>query len=108
LLRLKMILSREGKLTFVEREKNLESLSMLGMLPAEIPSVLRELRVSDYSQGPLDDDKGRPIQWWVFGCNYCDVVLYIRVAVYRDKVICLSFHEAEHDVAYPFRREVQE
>ncbi|HHW18672.1 MAG TPA: type II toxin-antitoxin system MqsR family toxin [Firmicutes bacterium] len=107
LLRLKMTLSQEGKLAFVEREKNVQSLAMLGMLPSEVPSVLRELSVSDYSEGPLDDDRGRPIQWWVFGPNYCGIVLYIKVAVYSGRCICMSFHEAEYNLTCPFRREVE-
>lgn len=108
LFRLKMILSQEGRLHFVDREKNVQSLARLGMLPAEVHRVLQELSVSDYSEGPLNDDRDRPLEWWVFGPSFCGTVLYIKIAIYSARCICMSFHEAEHNLTYPFKREVQE
>lgn len=37
LLELKMTLSREGKFTLDDRDRNLQSLAILGMLPSEVP-----------------------------------------------------------------------
>lgn len=107
LLELKMALSRDGNLHVADREKNVKSLAIMGMLPNEVSQVLRSLKVSDYSEGPLDDDQGRPIQWWVFGPNYCGTTLYVKVALRHNRVICLSFHKPEHELAHPYREEVQ-
>lgn len=107
LLELKMTLSQDHRLVLDERNKNLRSLAMLGMLPSEVPAVLRQLKVSDYCEGPLDDDPGRPLKWWVFAPEYCGVVLYIKVALCPGRCICKSFHKAQYEVTYPFKKEVE-
>jgi len=60
------------------------------MISAETPGR-RDLREDDYSAGPLADDKGRTLQWWVFG------------PVFRGVCFCKSFHIAEWDVEYPLK-----
>lgn len=56
--------------SFAEREKNMAALAELGILPQEVPGILGKLEVSDYWDGPLADDKGRPKTWWIFGPDY--------------------------------------
>ena len=41
---------------------------------------------------------------WVFGKDHNDVEIYIKISV-AEKALCISFHEAEHPLQYPFRKE---
>ena len=103
LLRMKMALAR-GRFLLAERDKNLRDLAELGMVPADVTQVLQRLSLSDYCEGPLDDDKRRAKQWWVFGPQYEGVLLYIKVCVNREGYVeCLSFHRAAYPLAYPLR-----
>ena len=106
LLEMKMSLEFRP-LVFVDRNKNLESLSQLGILQTEVARVLKQITVSDYCDGPVNDDKGRNKQWWVFGPEHGGKVLYIKVCLTSLKngstqVECVSFHEAERAMHYPF------
>ena len=56
ILDIRLLLSRENGLVFVDRQKNAQALTRLGVLPSEVPGILRGLRVEDYAAGPLDDD----------------------------------------------------
>lgn len=73
------------------------------------PSVFREvraLRVGNYSQGPLPDDKGRPHDVWVFGKYLAQYQIYIKLVAFVEdgevRCLCVSFHEAEHPLAFPY------
>lgn len=90
-------------LYFDERTKNLQSLEDLGMLATEVSGVLRNLREDDYSDGPLSDDKGRGLQWWVFGPVFQGACLYVKISLHHGAVICKSFHMAEWDMEYPLK-----
>jgi len=108
LLEMKMSLEFRP-LVFVDRNKNLESLSRLGILQTEVVRVLKQIGVSDYCDGPTDDHTGRNKQWWIFGHEYEGNVLYIKICLVSLKnnakqVECLSFHEAERAMHYPFRQ----
>ncbi|WP_324718135.1 type II toxin-antitoxin system MqsR family toxin [Carboxydochorda subterranea] len=98
---MKMALGR-GRFLLAERDKNLRDLAELGMVVADVYQVLQRLSVSDYCQGPLDDERGRAKQWWVFGPRYEGMVLYVKVCVNRNGCVeCLSFHRAAHPLPYP-------
>ena len=79
-----------------------------GFTAQDVLDVLHSLEVEDYSQGPLADDKGRPHDLWVFGKEIEGIEIYIKVVPLFDNdavaTICVSFHEAEHKMKYPFRR----
>lgn len=103
LLKMKMALA-SGKFSLAERDKNMAQMAEHGMLPSDVPRVLQRLSVSDYHEGPLDDDRGRPKQWWVFGPSYEGVVWYIKVCITQKGCVqCLSFHRAAHPLTYPLR-----
>ena len=67
------------------------------------------LRASNYSAGPLPDDKGRPHDVWVFGAYIPMYEVYVKLAAFFSsgcvQAVCVSFHEAEHRLSYPYRRE---
>lgn len=76
----------------------------------DVYQVVRRLEVADYSSGPLPDDKGRPRDVWVFGKYLEDYEVYIKLAVYLAngdvRAVCVSFHEAEWPLAYPYKKAV--
>ena len=75
---------------------------------SEMHKIVQLLEVEDYSAGPLVDDKGRPRDLWVFGTYIKEYETYIKFAVYivREAVksICVSFHEVERPLPYPYRK----
>lgn len=73
------------------------------------PSVFREvrsLRVGNYSQGPLPDDKGRAHDVWVFGKYIARYQVYIKLVAFVEggevRCLCVSFHEAERPLTFPY------
>lgn len=38
----------------------------------------------------------------IIGSTYIGHELYIKISL-RQKVVCISFHEKEHDILYPYR-----
>ena len=87
------------------RPENLQTLADLGLWASDIGDVLKKLSESDYYEGPLNDDKGRLIQWWVFGPVVLDCCVYTKVALHSGKVICRSFHKARWPMKYPLKPE---
>ena len=102
---LKAALEDDGVVRLDQRPENLQTLADLGLWASDISGVLKKLSESDYSEGPLDDNKGRPIRWWVFGPAVLDCFVYARVAVHSGKVICRSFHKARWPMKYPLKPE---
>ena len=41
---------------------------------------------------------------WVFVKDRNDTEIYIKISV-ADRALCISFHEAERPMQYPFRKE---
>lgn len=74
----------------------------------DVRRIMRGLEVEDYCEGPLSDDKGRPHDLWVFGAYVAQFKTYIKFAIYviqgTVKSICVSFHEAERPLSYPYRK----
>jgi len=97
----------EDRWSLIDREKNLESISDLNMLLSDIPGVLRKLSVEDYAYGPLDDDRGRSMQWWVFGPQVGRNTLYVKVAIHQGRLLCMSFHRSQFPLPYPYKEATQ-
>ncbi|WP_270297459.1 toxin [Eggerthella sinensis] len=83
-------------------------LKRLGYDDADVHHEVRNLCVEDYAAGPLADDKHRPRDLWVFGKYVRELEVYVKLAVYiRDghaESVCVSFHEAERPLTYPYRK----
>lgn len=80
----------------------------IGYRGVDVHKAVRELDVVDYSSGPLQDDRGRPRDLWVFGRYLEEREVYIKLAAYLagDAVhtVCVSFHEAKWPLTYPYRK----
>ena len=85
-------------------------MQLVGFGGRQVHETVCGLRVSDYSAGPLPDDKGRPHDVWVFGTYVPAFEVYVKLAVFSSsgsaQAVCVSFHEAEYRLSYPYRREV--
>ncbi|OIQ59925.1 hypothetical protein [Neomoorella thermoacetica] len=63
---------------------------------------LLRLDITNYSYTDNDDNprfKNEVV--WIFGAVYGTEEIYIKLKI-REKVICLSFHEADYELNYPY------
>jgi hypothetical protein len=106
---------------FDRRDKNLDSYTMLaewGYSSNKLVGILKELTISNYSEGPIADDQNVPSKGdlWVFGKNIMpenpkrkklETEFYIKVQLgYPDReVICISFHPSDYEMKYPFNNQ---
>lgn len=87
------------------REKNEETLFKLGISAQMREKIVMSLEGTDFSHTTLGDvfDEGDVL--WVFGKDYKGTELYIKITIIDNgRCLCVSFHEAEHPINYPFRR----
>jgi len=104
LLHFKIAMTQHRGSIFEYRDKNLASLAKLGMLLGDAQEIIRSLTPEDYCQGPLDDNRGGPHKWWVFGPVREGVQFYIKLALISPKQVrCKSFHEAEAPLERPYQ-----
>lgn len=85
-----------GKATIIPRNKNLDTLAKLGLLPKDVYQEAQNLTFADYICGPeIDYDFPNTDKLWVFKTMIDSACIYIKVKVeYQDngKVRFLSFH----------------
>lgn len=90
---------------YINRDKNLEALKMLGITSDMRDAVIRSLGTSDYVETIHSLMLSGHDDLWVFGKDYEGTPLYIKIAMGEpnDKTICISFHLAEHPIKYAFK-----
>ena len=90
-----------------DRGKNTQALLSLEISPAQRIKIIEALSITDYAEGPKTDmlNVGAPL--WVFGKQFKNRVIYIKISVGPPNrpVICISFHEAEREMTFPFKEE---
>lgn len=86
-----------------DRNKNMESLVKLGISAKIREKIIFSLEGEDYSEGPLMDTLNKGNALWVFGKDHEGTELYIKITVIPHRALCISFHEAEHPMKYPFK-----
>jgi hypothetical protein len=88
-----------------DRQKNIQALLSLEITRARRREIIEALKITDYSEGPLQDalNSGPPL--WVFGKTIKQTPIYIKITLGtpNNPVICISFHEAEHPMNFPFK-----
>jgi len=92
-----------------DRGKNTQTLAELEITPKYRESIIKELKVEDYSQGPIVDTLNHFGDMWVFGKDVREREVYIKISLGRDncQTICISFHIAQYKMKYPFKGEKQ-
>ena len=87
------------------REKNEETLFKLSISARMREKIVLSLEGTDFSHTTLGDvfDEGDLL--WVFGKDYKGTELYIKITIIDNgRCLCVSFHEAEHPINYPFKK----
>ena len=90
---------------FLHRDKNEEALRALGITPTAREEIIKKIEKEDYSHSVIDNVSFGDM--WVFGKDYDGTELYIKISLGHpgSRTICISFHEAEHPLGYPYRKE---
>ena len=87
-----------------DRGKNAQALINLEITPKYRDSVIINLEVEDYSEGPVIDTLYRCGEMWVFGKDVKGQEVYIKIALGKGtSALCISFHIAERPMNYPFK-----
>lgn len=90
---------------FNANPKNNQTLMDLDYGYADVVAELKELQVSDYSESLLDRDNLNPPILYVFGKTIKGSEIYIKIKIREQesrRVICVSFHHAEHSMPHPY------
>jgi hypothetical protein len=92
------------KIVFRNRDKNIQGLADLDILPFKREEVILNLSYQDYVSGPNKDshDPDGP-DYFVFGKSINGGMAYIKISLGRlnKPVDCMSFHKAEHTLSFP-------
>lgn len=88
-----------------DRGKNFQTLLDIEIRPSDREKVLKELKLEDYSEGPLAEKLYGGTEMWVFGKLIKNKEIYIKITMgYKGaQVICISFHVAEHPMKFPYK-----
>ena len=96
----------EGRFFVKNRLVNRKALVDLGLTERQREEEILSLSVLDYSSGPITDEY-QPSVYWVFGRNINGKLVYIKLKIacnrYDEKAVCMSFHEAEYPMEFPFK-----
>ena len=81
------------------------TLVKLGYTADDVVDTLRLLKIDNYSETLIDKDNDDPPLLMVFGKDICGELIYIKLKIRGErKVICVSFHYAERDMNFPYRK----
>ena len=94
-----------GIVFFDDRAKNTKTLSLIEISPMIRNKTIKELKLEDYSEGPIQDVVFMGKEMWVFGKIVKQQEIYIKISMGmpNKQTICISFHIAEHPMKYPFK-----
>lgn len=88
---------------FMNRDKNVQALLDLELLPEQRERLLDQLSPGCYIKGPKPDTVNPGSHYWEFGLAFRGTELYIKLSVHPDRSeppVCLSFHPAERNMRY--------
>ena len=93
-----------GLIFRTDREKNTRTFLDLHIDAQKREEIIFSLEGIDYSHNPIGDTLAEGNELWVFGKDYYGVELYIKITLLNGgTALCISFHEAEHPLNYPFK-----
>ena len=108
LVEFKKIMTKGRGLDLVNRRENIDTLAKMGLTKKNLIEEIMTLSVKNYCQGP-EPDRDRPGDIWVFGKHIGGGEIYIKLKIAqvgKEMVAkCLSFHEANFPLCYPYRVE---
>jgi len=87
-----------------DRGKNMQTLAELEITPVFRDSIILNLDVEDYSEGPIIDTLNNYGEMWVFGKDVKNNEVYIKITLDAGtNALCISFHIAEYKMKFPFK-----
>lgn len=94
-----------SKKSGMEKFSTPHTLVELGYTADDVADTLRSLELDNYSETLIDKDNDDPPLLMVFGKDISGRLIYIKLKVRGErKVICVSFHYAEKDMDFPYRK----
>jgi hypothetical protein len=88
---------------YANRDKNTQTLADLEITAKFRDSVLSNLLIENYCEGPLKNDQFGTNPMWVFGVTVKKHEIYIKITILPTKAFCISFHISEHPLKYPLK-----
>lgn len=92
---------------FIPRRENLQTLVDLDYDVDQVVEHLRALTVEEFSEAIIDKDNAQPPFLMVFGRTINQKLVYIKIKIREkedcSKVVCVSFHFADHPMSFPFK-----
>ncbi len=87
------------------RLKNTQTLATLELTPAQRKKIIADLKLEDYTEGPIEDKQFIGGDLWVFGKMIKQQEVYIKIAIggSNKQTICISFHLSEYPMTLPFK-----
>jgi|SRR5574344_1462824 len=101
------ILNDEDKLYIVGRDKTNSFRAKYNLLRVDVKQIILSLDETNYSYTDNDRELAHGGQVWIFGASFPPGLvqgtfqIYIKLKI-QGEVICLSLHEAEFDLKYPY------
>lgn len=93
---------------YKSRNKNSETLLQLDLIPDKRRKYLTDLKLEDYLTGPNKDtyDTSMP-DYYEFGIFIKSKEIYIKINLGKPNkpIFCYSFHIAEDETNYPYKKE---
>lgn len=95
-----------GILYFGGREKNMNTLTELGITAKYRDEIVKQISVNDYYKGPKTNTMNNLGDMWMFGktINKKEVYIKITLGQTNSQAVCISFHIAEHPINYPYKQ----
>lgn len=97
-----------GEVRLQARQRAALAIVELNLTVAQVTTLLGQLEITDYSEGPLPDHAHENREVWVFGLRQGGDEIYIKVRLVErppslPTVLVWSFHRAERPMKYPLR-----
>lgn len=97
----------EDAIKIAKQPKNVAFMRKIDYSPKDVIADLRRLTVAHYERGPTPSDWGGNATVWTFGLGIEDYpCVYIKLSYSRVKstvtISCMSFHEPERPMKFPF------
>ena len=102
----KAIITTGRGLDIIPRPETNATIIALGLTIKNVELEILSLSVVDYSSGP-EPDRDRPGEVWIFGKEINGREIYIKLKIANgngSKIAkCISFHETDFPLPYPFK-----
>lgn len=93
-------------IVFRPRDKQLEGLIEIGIMPDQRKELILNLKTENYCSGPNEDtfDPSKP-NYYVFGIPMAHYEIYIKLSIGLPKksVDCMSFHISDRKMKFPLK-----